>query len=239
MTMVTHTDILTGMGIITTIETSDPVALVRLMTWLSPAFPVGAFAYSGGLEKAIEDGRVVGQGSLQDWLSILLTHGFLKTDAIFFSMSYRAHDAEEVRSLNDLAEALAGSAERHKETMALGNAFVTAASAWPCEALEWLGMRAAYPVAAGAVSGAHHVGLTAGISAFLHSALSQLVSVAIRCGIIGQQQGVAILASMEARVIAAASNASNASLDDLGSATILADIASLRHETQTTRLFRS
>ncbi len=232
-------DILTGMGIITTIETSDPAALVRLMTWLSPAFPVGAFAYSGGLEKVIEDGQVSDQTSLQSWLLALLTHGFLKTDAIVFSLSYRAAAPEEVCSLNELAEALAGSAERHKETMALGNAFVTAASAWPCEALEWLGARAAYPVAAGAIAGAHNVGLNAGISAFLHAALSQLVSVAIRCGIIGQRQGVAILASLEKCVLSVGSSVCSAGLDDLGSATILADIATLRHETQTTRLFRS
>lgn len=234
-----HTLMDTGMGIISTIEPTDPAALVRLMTWLSPAFPVGAFAYSGGLEKSIEDGQVHDQASLHSWLASLVTHGFLKTDAVFFSLSYRAGTAEKLSTLNELAEALAGSAERHKETMALGSAFLTAASAWPCHAIERLSGRAAYPVAAGAVAGCHNVGLEAGLSAYLHAAISQLVSVAIRCGIIGQQQGVMLLALLEAQVLRAASVACNEELDDLGSATILADIASLRHETQVTRLFRS
>ncbi|MCO6185326.1 urease accessory protein UreF [Rhizobium sp. L1K21] len=227
------------MGIITTIEPTDPAALVRLMTWLSPAFPVGAFAYSGGLEKVIEDGRVLDGSTLNDWLASLLSHGFLKTDAILFSLSYRAGDSGTLIELSNLAAALAGSAERQKETMALGGAFLTAASAWPCQAVDWLGARAAYPVAAGAVAGSHNVGLEAALSAYLHAAISQLVSVAIRCGVIGQSQGVGLLASLEKPILEAASTACGATLDDLGSATIRADIASMRHETQVTRLFRS
>ena len=228
------------MGIITTtIDQPGSAALVRLMTWLSPAFPVGAFAYSGGLEKAIAEERVSDRVSLEAWLSRLATHGPLKTDAIFFSLAYKAGDADELTELNALAEALAGSAERYRETVALGSAFLASASAWPCAALGWLNGRAAYPVAAGAVSGGHHVGLEAGLSAYLHAALSQLVSVAIRCSVIGQQVGVGMLAALEALVLDQARIAAVSRMDDLGSATIAADIASMRHETQTTRLFRS
>ncbi len=227
------------MGIITTIEPTDPAALVRLMTWLSPAFPVGAFAYSGGLERAVEDGLVCDHASLEAWLITLLVRGPLKTDAVFFSLSYRAGDAETLRSLNTLAEALAGSSERHVEMRSLGNAFLSAAAAWPCEIIKWMEGRAAYPVAAGAVAGAHRVGLMAALSAFLHSGVSQLVSAAIRCGVIGQQQGVELLAGLETHVLDVAGMASAAEPDDLGSAAITADMASMRHETQATRLFRS
>lgn len=227
------------MGIITMTEKSGSAALVRLMTWLSPAFPVGAFAYSGGLEKAVEDGLVSDAEGVRAWLATLLAHGSLKTDAILFSLSYRARDPAVLSELNTLAEALAGSAERHKETMALGSAFLASASAWPCDALTWLAGRAAYPIAAGAVAGGHSVGLEAGLSAYLHSALSQLVSVAIRCGVCGQVQGVAILAGLEITILNAAENTVAASLEDLGSAAFIADIESMRHEVQATRLFRS
>ncbi len=215
------------------------IALVRLMTWLSPAFPVGAFAYSGGLETAIANGHVSDAAGLARWMRSLGEHGYLKTDSIFFSLSYRAEDEATLRNVNELALALAGSAERLLETRTLGGAFLQAARAWACAPCDWLGANAAYPVAVGAVAGAHETGLEAGLSAYMHAALSQLVSVAIRCGVCGQREGVSILGEAERNVLLWARQAAAANEDDLGSSTIVADITAMRHETQTTRLFRS
>ena len=231
-----------GMAI-TAIDTGQTTGLIRLMTWLSPAFPIGAFAYSGGLEKAIEDRRVTDRDTLAGWLEALMQHGVLKTDAIFFSLSYRQPEGEALRDLAELALALAGSSERYKETVSLGAAFLDAASEWSHPAVDTARQHAAgkmaYPVAAGAVAGTHEVGLEPAIAAFVHSCLSQLISVAIRCGVIGQRQGVGLLAALEAQVASLAAQAAGACEDDLGSAAFLAEISSLRHETQVTRLFRS
>lgn len=219
---------------------TEPAALVRLMTWLSPAFPVGAFSYSGGLEQVVSDGDVRDAATLRDWLSSLLSHGNLWTDAVLFAEAHRSVDAEEqLKTVAALAEALAGSAERHRETMLQGGAFLAAASGWPHPVLDALGEAAAYPVAVGAVAGGHGIAAEAALAAFLHAVASNLVSVAIRCGVIGQRDGVAVLAGLEPQVIAMAERAAGSTLDDLGSATIRAEIASLRHETLTTRLFRS
>lgn len=226
-----------------TTEARRTTALIRLMTWLSPAFPVGAFAYSGGLERAIADGRILGRADLEAWLDALMTYGVMRTDAIFFSLAYRAPDERALLDVNELALALAGSAERLAETGSLGTAFIDAARDWSLPALDAVrtacGDRVAYPVAAGAVAGAHDVGAQAGIAAFLHSTLSQLISVAIRCGVIGQKQGVSLLSAFEAMVTDLAAELVDCTEDDLGSAAFLADIASLRHETQASRLFRS
>ncbi|MCQ4634478.1 urease accessory protein UreF [Shinella sp. CPCC 100929] len=220
-------------------ETASPVALVRLMTWLSPAFPVGAFSYSGGLEQAVSAGDVVDAGALRDWLASLLAHGNLWNDAVLFAEAHRAAgDHARLADVAALAEALSGSAERHRETMLQGEAFLAAASSWPHPVLEALD-RAAYPVAVGAVSGAHGITAEAALAAYLHAVVSNLVSVAIRCGVIGQRDGVATLAGLEARIVALAASASASTLDNLGSATIRADITSLRHETLSVRLFRS
>ncbi|WLS03056.1 urease accessory protein UreF [Shinella oryzae] len=219
---------------------TEPAALVRLMTWLSPAFPVGAFSYSGGLEQVVSDGDVRDAATLRDWLSSLLSHGNLWNDAVLFAEAHRNVDAEEqLKAVADLAEALAGSAERHRETMLQGSAFLAAASGWPHPVLDVLGEAAAYPVAVGAVAGGHGIAAEAALAAFLHAVASNLVSVAIRCGVIGQRDGVAVLAGLEPQVIAMAERAAGSTLDDLGSATIRAEIAGLRHETLTTRLFRS
>lgn len=228
---------------ITTTERRHTTALIRLMTWLSPAFPIGAFAYSGGLERAIADGRIRDRSGLHAWLEGLMTHGAMKTDAIFFSLSYRACGEAVLSGINDLALALAGSAERLSETVSLGTAFVDAARDWPHPVLSEVRARAdgrvAYPVAAGAIAGAHETGLEAGLAAYLHANLSQLVSVAIRCGVIGQREGVGLIASFESHVASFAGELIDCSEDDLGSAAFMAEISSLKHETQTTRLFRS
>jgi len=228
---------------ITPTERRHTTALIRLMTWLSPAFPIGAFAYSGGLERAIADGRIQDRDGLFAWVDGLLAHGALKTDGIFFSLSYRACSEARLAEINDLALALAGSGERLAETVSLGTAFVEAARDWPHPLLEEVRVRAggrvAYPFAAGAMAGAHETGLEAGLAAYLHANLSQLISVAIRCGVIGQRQGVGLLASFEEQVTWMAGALVDCTEDDLGSAAFIAEISSLKHETQVTRLFRS
>ena len=219
---------------------AETVDLLRLMTWLSPAFPIGAFSYSGGLEQVVADGDVRDPGTLQDWLESLLVQGNLWNDAVLFAEAHRvAGDAGRLAEAAALAEALSGSAERHRETMLQGEAFLAAAASWPHSVLERLGRAAAYPVAVGAVAAAHGVAAEPGLAAYLHAVASNLVSVAIRCGVMGQRHGVAVLAALEARIVALAAAAAVSTLDDLGSAAMRAEIASLRHETLPTRLFRS
>ena len=123
--------------------------------------------------------------------------------------------------------------------MLLGDAFLSAAGAWPDEVFDRLPRHVAYPVAIGAVAGAHGVALEKAIAAFLHAYLSQAVSAGIRLGVAGQKDGVAILSRLEGDITSVVKRAAASTLDDLGSATIQADIMSLRHETQSTRLFRS
>lgn len=221
-------------------EDRGVAALLRLMAWMSPAFPVGGFSYSGGLEKAVEDRRVGDAAALRDWLETLLRCGSLWNDAVFLAHAWRnAGDAAVLSETADLARALAGSAERYRETVLLGDAFVAAAGAWPHAVLDVLLKDVPYPIAVGAVAAGHAVPLRDTIAAFLHAGVSQIVSAGIRLGVAGQKDGVAILAASEAIIAEMAARAMQSTLDDLGSATIIADTAAMRHETQGTRLFRS
>ncbi|MGN7956965.1 urease accessory protein UreF [Agrobacterium tumefaciens] len=221
-------------------EDRGVAALLRLMAWMSPAFPVGGFSYSGGLEKAVEDRRVGDAAALRDWLETLLRCGSLWNDAVFLAHAWRnAEDAAVLSETADLARALAGSAERYRETVLLGDAFVAAVGAWPHVVLEALPKDVPYPIAVGAVAAGHAVPLRDTIAAFLHAGVSQIVSASIRLGVAGQKDGVAILAASEAIIAEMAARAMQSTLDDLGSATIIADTAAMRHETQGTRLFRS
>lgn len=226
---------------------TDAAVLYRLMTWLSPSFPVGAFAYSSGIEWAVEAGDIHDAASLQDWLTTMLRHGAGFCDGIFLAQAHRmsaARDDKELRDLAELAAAFVSSRERHLETTAQGRAFIEIArSAWGCEALE----RAVaicendivYPVAVGLVGAAHAVPLPPVLHAFLHGIASNWISAGARLIPLGQTDAQRVLAALEPIVDETASRALAASLDDLGSATFRADLASMQHEAQYTRLFRS
>ena len=235
-------DIPTDMAAIITpmTEQADTRALLRLVTWLSPAFPVGAFAYSGGLEQAVHDALITDAPALRRWLEALIRHGSSWNDAVLLAESYRAcDDPPRLEAVRELAEALAGSRERHLEMTLQGEAFLAAAAHWPHPVLDTLIGAVAYPVAVGAVAGAHNTGSEPALAAYLHATASNLVSVAIRCSVTGQKHGVGVLAELEPVISETAVRASSSTLDDLGSATILADISALRHETLHSRLFRS
>jgi urease accessory protein len=225
--------------------TDAEAALLPLMLWLSPAFPVGAFAYSQGLEWAVESGEVKDARSLGGWLVDLLTFGAPRADAILFAEAHRAAEAGDWPRLgeaNALAVALASSAERRLETTAQGSAFVAAArAAFDCQALRALAQeeRAAYPVAVAAAAAGHGLPLEASLQAFVLAVVANAVSAVVRLGPIGQTDGVRIQAALLPRIRALAREAAASSLSDLGSAAFRADIAAMRHETQYSRLFRS
>jgi urease accessory protein len=234
-------DIITTTGIIgiMTERALDP-RLLRLMAWLSPAFPVGGFSYSHGLERAVHDGLVCDQASLEDWLVQLLEIGSVWNDGVLFAESWRrARDGADFAEVAELAEALTGSRERHAETMLLGAAFLKSASAWPHPGLAELPPDCPYCVAVGATAGAHGIGLEDALSAFLQGFASNLIQAAIRLGVTGQSGAVSVLAALEPLLLETAARATGSTLDDLGSATVMSDIMAMKHETQYSRLFRS
>jgi urease accessory protein len=226
---------------------ADRGAALPLFIWLSPAFPVGAFAYSHGLEWAVEAGDIVDARSLQGWLVDLLEFGAPRSDAILFSAAFRAAAAADWRELidiNALAVALAASAERRLETTAQGSAFVAAARGpWDCEAMRRLAEapdgRLAYSVAVGAAASGHGLPLEASLEAFALAQAANLVSAALRLGAIGQTDGQTILAALLPRVRSLAGEAARSALADLGGCAFRSEIAAMRHETQYSRLFRS
>ncbi len=228
-------------------RTSDAAALYRLMAWLSPAYPVGAFSYSSGIEWAVEAGDITDATTLQRWLTAAIGNGGGFCDAAILVHAYRAtagNDDQALKDVASLAAALAPSKERFLETTAQGRAFIEATqAAWPCIALSrlaatWNGPLA-YPVVVGLAAAGHDIPLAGALTAFLHAVAANLVSAGVRLIPLGQTDGQRVLASLELVIATTASRALNTSLDDIGGATYRADIASMRHERQYTRLFRS
>jgi urease accessory protein len=226
---------------------SEAAALYRLMTWLSPSFPVGAFSYSSGIEWAVEAGDIADAASLREWLTSMLADGAGFCDAIFVAHAHRAalsSDDASLARIAELASAFVTSRERHLETTSQGRAFIEIArSAWNAGPLDRLiascDTAIAYPVAVGLVSAAHAIPLAPTVHAFLHAVLSNWISAGARLVPLGQTDSQRLLADLEPIVSATAKRALAASLEALGSATFRADLASMRHESQYTRLFRS
>ena len=225
----------------------DPSQLYRLMAWLSPSFPVGAFSYSSGLEWAVEAGDVTDAATLRRWLQTVIAQGNGFSDGVFFVQGHRAvagKDQGLLHMVAELAAAFTPSKERQLETTAQGQAFLqTVQAAWSCDAVErfaatWSGA-VAYPVAVAVAAAGHGVPLGLALHAYLHAVAANLISAGVRLVPLGQTDGQRLLAALRETIQETCDRALAATLDDLGSAAFRADLASMRHENQYTRLFRS
>jgi urease accessory protein len=230
-----------------TTDAITPDVLYRLVTWLSPAYPVGAFSYSSGIEWAVEAGDIVDAQTLRHWLEAMLADGSGMNDGIFFSQAHRATaNADDValREIAELAAAFAPTRERYIETTNLGRAFIDVTNAaWPCPALTkfqklWNGA-VAYPVAVGVACAGHVIPLASATQVFLTALTANWISAGGRLIPLGHTESQRLLSALEPTVAKTAERVLAATLDDLGSATFRADIASAMHETQYTRLFRT
>ncbi|NDA47624.1 MAG: urease accessory protein UreF [Alphaproteobacteria bacterium] len=217
-----------------------------LFLWLSPAFPIGSFAYSHGLEWAVASEAIVTDEDLFDWIATLIQHGSGRNDLLLLSASFRAlqqGDQRLVQEINQLALALSPSRERHLETVSQGNAFIKAIQdAWPHEHLPlWLtkGDDLAYPVAVAIAASVHGLGLKSVLDHFIMAYVANLISAATRLSVIGQTQGQKLLSALMPMMQTEVNAALASTLDDLGGFALCSDIASMQHETQYSRMFRS
>jgi urease accessory protein len=220
--------------------------LYRLLAWLSPAFPVGAFGYSHGLEAAADNGAVRDRASLERWIGAVVGRGGGRVDADILRDAHRAAAAADVAALDDANRrglAYRATAELALETTAQGGAFAAACgAAWPDALFDaWAAAAPAvcYPAAVGAALARAGIPLADALVGYLQAMAGNLVSAGLRLGIVGQTDGQRILAALEPLVIAAAMAAVTRNPADFGAATFAADLASMAHETQYTRLFRS
>lgn len=210
-----------------TIRTADPLPVLHQL--FSPAFPVGAFAYSHGLETAIAEGRVADAATLHDWVAAVTEHGAGWSDAVLIARTAAGED------LADLALALCVSPGRRLETQAQGAAFAaTVRAVWGADVTD-----AAYPVAVGRTLCALNLPLRDAIRLYLQAFAANLVSAGVRLIPLGQTDGQRLVLALGPLFDRLADAALDAGTDDLGGLTPVTDIDSLRHETLGTRVFRT
>lgn len=225
-------------------------ALLKLQSWLSPSFPIGAYSYSHGLEWAVETRTVYDRATLVDWLDADLRLGTGRNDAIFFREAWRgmqSHDMAALMEVAELAAAYRGTSEFALEASQQGSAcLATIRKAWPHEKLDRLatalheaGIPLTLAISLGSACGAHGIAIQLALPLYLQSWAANLVTAALRLIPLGQTDGQLAIAALEASVAATSAEVFDATLDDLGSAAFMVDLASMAHETQYTRLFRS
>ena len=214
--------------------TTEPQLLLQLLAFVSPAFPIGSFAYSHGLERAIDEGIVKSADDVREWIESLLTFGSGWNDAVLFSVTYDASE-EARREIDELAQALAATRERALETSDLGQSFAKSAEVLLLKTTELQ----TYPVVVAATCRELGIGKHEGLLAFLQAFSNNLIAVALRLVPLGQTNGLEIMRVLMPVIAETAARAMNSALDDLGSSTLLSDIASMKHETQYSRVFRS
>ena len=226
---------------------APPATLYRLMTWLSPQFPVGSYTYSHGIEQAIEAACVTNAASALAWIEDIVAHGGGRSDVILLNHAHAAAmtgNGARLAEIAELAAALQPAAELALESHAQGRAFLdTVRNSWDCPALAmlvaaWPGPYA-YPIPVAVAAAGHGIPAALAAHAYLHAFAANLVSACVRLVPLGQTDGQRLIAALEPLVTGVAEGAGSASPDDLGAATVLGDICAMRHETQYTRLFRS
>ena len=206
--------------------------LITVMQWLSPAFPIGGFAYSHGLEWAINKGHVGNREELQKWISDLLEYGSLKNDAILIKLVLQGSDPKEI---NELAMALCPASERLSETQLQGGAFCKIMrDVWSLE-IDDLTL----PIALALAAKNESIDQNLVLPAYLHSFCSNLISVAMRLIPIGQTDGQKTLRELSPLILDSVRAVAKSDKDDLGSACFLSDVSAMQHEYLQPRVFKT
>lgn len=226
-------------------------AQLALQAWLSPAYPVGAYAYSHALEAMVEAGMVSNAESLSHWMDDNLRHGSGWNDAVLISESWRRFHVPDnpswisgLREIAEMASVMTATAELRQESLQQGAAFLDVTRrAWPHPRLEDFADAAAgntaYPVCFAVAAAAQGCALPTTINGYLFAMSGNWISAAVRMNIIGQTAGQELAAQAAPTVETLSSAAQTAGLDDLGGCVFRNEIASFHHETQNARLFRS
>ena len=224
---------------------STESGLYRLMTWLSPSYPVGAYAFSHGLENAVESGRIRDRASAAAWITDLVRTGNGRADLVFLKEAWEGADRPEaLREIAEFCVAYQATSELRTESLAQGRAFADVTSeAWPHEilraGLEAVGTGIPYPVVVGLAARAHEIDLGSAMLAYGHAFAANLVSAVVRLVPLGQTDGQRLTAELETPIADTVVDASALTRFTVTNATIMGDISSMQHESQYTRLFRS
>lgn len=220
------------------------VALARLLHLVSPSLPVGAFAYSRGLEQAVELGWVRDAATTSAWVSGLLLHSLARVDGPVLVRAYRGFAEDDAAALDRWASFLAAhreTAELREEDRIMGGSLarlltdlgLTRAERWVNEP------RVAFVIPFALAAVEWRIPLEDALFGYLFSTVESQIGAAIRLVPLGQTAGHRVLAALDPLLVRARALALELPDDAIGATTHGLAIASALHETAYARLFRS
>ena len=225
-----------------TMTHSNP--LLAALHLASPALPVGGFAYSQGLEQAVEDRWVSSMEHAYVWIRDVMVLSLARQELPLWLASHRAalvQDWPALREANDALYVLRETAEFRLESIQMGHSMAKLFKQWQGGALllELEDMNWVYPSAHAALSAVSGIDEQMAITAFLWSWVENQTIAAVKIIPLGQIDGQILLHRLKSDIETAIKTAISISPEDVGSAAVGLSIASTRHESQYSRLFRS
>lgn len=223
---------------------TEPLALLRLMHLISPTLPIGSFTYSQGIEWAVEAGWIKDANSLQAWLASQLDGSITQLELPLLKRLYLAWQADDLMAVDSwiaLSNASRETSELLLEEKNRGRALTDLLIALELpQAAVHKPLLSQSQVAAFALASCYwQISLEQAAYGYAWSWLENLVLSAVKIIPLGQTQGQRVLYQMTPLLLAAIDQGLNLADEELGAALPALAIASSRHETQYTRLFRS
>jgi len=217
-------------------------ALLRLLQLSSPSLPIGAYAYSQGIESAVHSQIICDEMTALDWLNSVLINGLASNDLALITHAYQSwqdSDLDSITELSQLSLAIRETSELKEEDRHLAKALLRLAEPLGLEYPVEIKTSASYPVVYAYFIHNWSISLEDALLAFAWSWLENQIAAMIKLVPLGQTQGQKLLLAMDKSLSTAVKKSLTVPVSRIGSSLPNLAILSSQHEIQYSRLFRS
>lgn len=216
--------------------------LLRLLQLSSPTLPIGGYAYSQGVEAAVNAKLVVDENSAFEWLKSVLMTGVAYGDLALLNHFYQAWqvlDTQKLQELNELSSAIRETHELWQEDQHLAKALMRLTKSLEIDFADRASGDICYPYVYARLAQSWQATASECLTAFSWSWVENQIAALIKLVPLGQTQGQVLMLKMDDVVLKSVEVAQTVQTEEIGNSLMQLAILSSHHETQYSRLFRS
>jgi urease accessory protein len=219
--------------------------ILCLLQLASPALPVGAYSYSEGLETLVENNIINNQECLLHWLQAELRYGAIRLEAAVMLRAYncvKMGDLEALSRWNMWLSAVRETEELRNSSLQMGRSLIQLFGKLQPEIkplADAVGNSCNYAIAFGIAAAYWDINIQAAVLGYLHSWVNNLITAGVKLIPLGQTAGQQLLLNLQPLISDATASILSLEDDNLSCCSWGLSLASMAHETQYTRLFRS